>query len=47
VLFIVGACLIYTGYVAWVFAGDEWHERGRPRAGTVWGRVTEALASLT
>ncbi|GIL90124.1 hypothetical protein Vretimale_13924 [Volvox reticuliferus] len=23
-------------YAVWVFLGDEWHERGRPEAGTMW-----------
>lgn len=26
-----GAIAMYLVYAAWVFAGDEWHARGRPR----------------
>ncbi|KAG2447386.1 hypothetical protein HYH02_007714 [Chlamydomonas schloesseri] len=34
--FIAGACVLYLTYALWVFAGDEWHERGRPHARTLW-----------
>ncbi|GFR47865.1 hypothetical protein Agub_g9674, partial [Astrephomene gubernaculifera] len=40
--FIAGAVLLYLSYIVWVFAGDEWHERGRPRAGDVWSRFRAA-----
>ncbi|KAG2434264.1 hypothetical protein HXX76_007989 [Chlamydomonas incerta] len=34
--FIAAAAVLYLTYAAWVFAGDEWHERGRPAARTLW-----------
>lgn len=29
--FVGGAITLYALYAAWVFLGDEWHARGRPR----------------
>ncbi|KAG2490267.1 hypothetical protein HYH03_011222 [Edaphochlamys debaryana] len=43
--FIVTAALLYGTYVAWVFAGDEWHDRGRPHARTVWRALRGAWES--
>jgi len=29
-VFVGWAFSVYLIYAVWVFAGDEWHERGRP-----------------
>ncbi|GLI68437.1 hypothetical protein VaNZ11_012853 [Volvox africanus] len=43
--FIVGAVLLYMTYAVWVFLGDEWHERGRPEAGTMWQNFRSSVLS--
>ncbi|KXZ55820.1 hypothetical protein GPECTOR_2g1371 [Gonium pectorale] len=41
--FIACAALLYLTYAVWVFVGDEWHERGRPAATTVWAGFRSAV----
>ena len=42
--FVALALTLYCVYALWVFLGDEWHERGRPRpAGITWNQIQNLL----
>jgi len=41
--FVVGAVLMYAVYAIWVFCGDEWHARGRPRPELSWSQLRDVL----
>lgn len=43
--FVALALFLYFVYALWVFLGDEWHERGRPRpAGISWSQIKAMLS---